>query len=223
MKFFSVATILTTVISGDSVKSVTGEELDKLVAEGKTVFTKFFSPKCPHCVSVAPLWEELAKKSVDVENFVVADVDCTMNRDACKRYNVQGVPSLQLIQEGSVYLYKGARDVAEFAKFALEEGYKEAGVTVSATPGAQKIKTVSEKVIEGLQEVFQQFSAIANYSPLVVFLLIGLGFLSGASVTAMVTLAAKQKASGPCAGGPCEEGAAVKKVEQKKAGAEKTD
>lgn len=211
MKFISLAAIVASVVRSVSVKSLTGVELDKMVADGKTVFAKFFSPKCPHCLRVAPLWEELARKAADTQDFVVAEVDCTLNRDACKRYNVQGVPSLQLIKEGHVYVYSGAREVADFAKFALEEGYKQ--VTASAIPAAEKIKTFSEKIIEGVQEVFQQFWAIANYSPMVVFLLIGLGFFSGASVTAIVALAAKQKAARPCEGGPCE-GAASKKAEK---------
>ena len=218
---------LLTVVSGDAVKTLSAVDLDKLVAEGKTVFTKFYSPKCPHCVRVAPLWEELATKAADVKDFVVAEIDCTANRETCKRYNVQGVPSLQLVKDGQVYLYKGAREVADFVKFALEQGYQAAGVTASALPGAEQVKTFSEKVVEGVTEVFQQFSAIANYSPMVVFILLALGFLSGASVTGLLVLASKPKApceNGPCeAGKPCEASKWSEAEKKKKAAGEKTD
>jgi protein disulfide-isomerase-like protein len=214
--FWFGAFIMATV-AGKAVQSVTGVELDKLIAEGKSVFTKFYSPKCPHCVKVAPIWEELADKlASEGDATVVADVDCTQNREACKRFNVQGVPSLQLLKEDKVYLYKGARDLANFVKFVVGGGYLENGVQVSGVPGAEKIKTFTEKIVDGGMELIQQLTAIVNYSPIIVILLLGLGFLSGASVTGLVVLATKKTDS---AAPPCE---AKPATAAKKAG-EKTD
>jgi thiol-disulfide isomerase/thioredoxin len=210
---------LSVIVECGSVQSVSGVELDKMIAEGKTVFTKFYSPKCPHCVRVAPLWEELAKEARD---FVVAEVDCTANREACKRFNVQGVPSLQLVKQGKVYLYKGAREMANFLKFATG-GFSD--VQASDLPGAEKIKTLTERAVEASTELVQQLSAIANYSPLAVFLLLGLGFLSGASVTGLVALAANKKPCEAAAGAPCAAvpATAAAAAAGKKVGGEKTD
>ena len=47
----------------------------------KDVFIKFYSPNCGHCVAVAPIWEEFAKKIQESgnSNVIIADIDVSKN------------------------------------------------------------------------------------------------------------------------------------------------
>jgi len=47
--------------------------------ESKDVFIKFYSPSCPHCIEIAPAWEELGKNFSDNEDLIIADFDGASN------------------------------------------------------------------------------------------------------------------------------------------------
>ena len=163
-----------------AVESLTGSALDGYISEGKSVFVKFFSPSCPHCVRMAPVWEELSQSSPD---NVIADIDCTKNRDVCKRFDVQGVPSLQFIKNGKVCKYSGNRDLESLVNFATN-GYSEASCRDLPVP--EIAKSYMTLFAEAVVEIFEQLNAMARYSPLACALLFMMGVFMGASVTGIL-------------------------------------
>lgn len=94
--------------------------------KGKTVFIKFYSPTCPHCKSMAPDWELMAKEWVDHEQGLVGAVDCTKESRFCEEMKIKGVPTffygepayrgILLKQFTDVKTYKV---MSEFAKATL--------------------------------------------------------------------------------------------------------
>ena len=58
------------------------------------VFIKFYEPGCPFCQMLAPVWHEfaLAAKKLPV---TIAQVDCRVERDLCRREQMDGYPTLR--------------------------------------------------------------------------------------------------------------------------------
>merc|ERR1712168_390775 len=54
-------------------------------------FVMMFAPWCGHCARLKPDWEKLAKNS-GVKETKIGKVDCTANKDVCKKYDVTGYP-----------------------------------------------------------------------------------------------------------------------------------
>ncbi|KAI1306507.1 Protein disulfide-isomerase A4 [Halotydeus destructor] len=79
-----------------------------------SVFVKFYAPYCGHCKTMANDYKAVARKMMEEEPPVtLAEVDCTSGTGTkiCKKFNVQGYPSLQLFKHGKPYkTYEGTRD-----------------------------------------------------------------------------------------------------------------
>lgn len=70
-----------------------------------------------------PDWDKLADKYADNKNIVVADVDCTQEKDLCSKYGVKGYPTIKYFTTGTDAMgdaYEGGRDYAAMEKFADE-------------------------------------------------------------------------------------------------------
>ncbi|GES98401.1 protein disulfide-isomerase domain [Rhizophagus clarus] len=80
-------------------------------------FIKFFAPWCTHCQRLAPTWEELGHELQYKVN--VGKVDCTVDSGLCQRFNVQGYPTLKLLQSpDDIIEYKGSRQLSSLRDFA---------------------------------------------------------------------------------------------------------
>jgi thiol-disulfide isomerase/thioredoxin len=62
------------------------------LAEGKTVFAKFYAPWCGHCKRLAPTWTDLAKAYEGHDKVKIIKVDCTVQKDICANEGVRGYP-----------------------------------------------------------------------------------------------------------------------------------
>lgn len=55
---------------------------------------EFFAPWCGHCKSLAP---NFAKAATALKGTAkLASVDCTVEKDLCSRFGVQGFPTLKV-------------------------------------------------------------------------------------------------------------------------------
>ena len=65
---------------------------DQELKKNGVVFVKFYSPTCGHCRKLAPTWEELATKYLDVKGVKIAKVNCKaandFNEKLCKDQGV---------------------------------------------------------------------------------------------------------------------------------------
>jgi len=90
------------------VLSLTVENFDAELAK-KPLAVKFFAPWCGHCKRLAPTWEEFANANPN-SPFVVAEVDCTVQKDLCKKYDVHGYPTIKYLVNGqSPVEFRGQR------------------------------------------------------------------------------------------------------------------
>lgn len=82
----------------DAVRTVVAKNFDQVVNdETKDVLIEFYAPWCGHCKSLAPKYEELAKKLSKENEIVIAKMDATAN-DVPAEYDVRGfVINLDLV------------------------------------------------------------------------------------------------------------------------------
>jgi len=85
--------------------------------EGKTVFVKFFAPWCGHCKKLAPTWDKLKHEEV-----VVAEVDCTTNKQLCGKFNIQGFPTIKHGTTDNLEAYQGGRSFDDLNTFLQSLG-----------------------------------------------------------------------------------------------------
>jgi len=83
----------------------------------QVTFVKFYAPWCGHCKKMAPAWVDLAKDLGGDETVVIAEVDCTVEKELCGEFGVKGYPTLKSFKGGKeIEKYAGGRDVASFKK-----------------------------------------------------------------------------------------------------------
>ena len=84
-----------------------------------TIATKFYAPWCGHCKTLAPLWDDFARRGAN-ENVIALSVDAS-GADAKAlnaKFNVQGFPTLFFFKGGAAYEYSGRRAVDDLVDFA---------------------------------------------------------------------------------------------------------
>ena len=87
----------------------------------QVTFVKFYAPWCGHCKKMAPAWVDLAKDLGGDETVVIAEVDCTVEKELCGEFGVKGYPTLKSFKGGAeIEKYAGGRDVASFKKAVQE-------------------------------------------------------------------------------------------------------
>ncbi|XP_031563932.1 thioredoxin domain-containing protein 5 homolog [Actinia tenebrosa] len=101
---------------GNFLETVTGHPL---------LLVEFYSPKCPFCQKLAPVYEQAAKKLHDIQpSLQVAKVDCT--NDACNvtctKSNVRYVPWIIMFKNGAQSSVFGdrKRDEDTIVKFVTD-------------------------------------------------------------------------------------------------------
>lgn len=87
---------------------------------------KFYAPWCGHCRRLAPMWHRLSKSLQEQGSATrVGQIDCTVHRRVCSRFDVKGYPTLLYIRDGIVYKYQDARNLNAFIEF-VESGWEKA-------------------------------------------------------------------------------------------------
>jgi thioredoxin 1 len=74
---------------------------DRILSEAELpVLFEFWASWCHHCSALSPVMDEVA---VDLDGeIIVGQINCDLNRDLCKRYEVKAVPVLFLAKQGKV-------------------------------------------------------------------------------------------------------------------------
>jgi len=106
-----------------NVVVLTNENFASQTGKGSWLI-EFYAPWCGHCKKLAPIWEDLATAAKG--KFNVAKVDCTVEADLAKTYEVKGYPTVKLFQNGKLSKdYSGARTLEAFTKFVADNAVKE--------------------------------------------------------------------------------------------------
>jgi len=108
----------------DAVRTVVARNFDEVVNDPtKDVLIEFYAPWCGHCKTLAPKYEDLAKKLADEDGIVIAKMDATAN-DVPAQYSVQGFPTLFFAPKNSKQSprkYEGGREIDDFIKYLAKE------------------------------------------------------------------------------------------------------
>ena len=78
------------------VKEINSDNFNEEISKGKSM-VDFWASWCGPCRMLAPIFEELSKEVKNV-NFFKLNVD--ENSDVAQQYEVQGIPTLILFQNG---------------------------------------------------------------------------------------------------------------------------
>lgn len=69
-----------------------------------------------------PDWDTLSSEYQSSSSVVIADVDCTVEQDLCKRFDVKGYPTIKYFNEktpATGTVYEGGRDLVALKEFAV--------------------------------------------------------------------------------------------------------
>lgn len=109
----------------EPVKVVVYKTWDEIVGDKtKDVMMEVYAPWCGHCKTLAPKYEELAKKfqSEGIDHVVIAKMDGTEN-DTPSNIKVTGFPTLVFFPADNKtdgIKYSGAREVQDMYDFILK-------------------------------------------------------------------------------------------------------
>ncbi|KAK9505131.1 hypothetical protein O3M35_009257 [Rhynocoris fuscipes] len=108
------------VILDAAAKELTDESYSSHLSSGKH-FVKFYAPWCGHCQRLAPTWEAVGGAYVNSKFVTIAKIDCTVNRDACKSYDIKSYPTLLWIEDGrKIDKYQGPRTLDDLKNYIVE-------------------------------------------------------------------------------------------------------
>jgi len=107
------------------VKVVVGKSFKKIVMDPtKDVLIEAYAPWCGHCKTLAPKYEELAKRlSKYSDTLTIAKIDATAN-SLPPEFAVKGFPTIWFVpanNKNAPIKYEGAREVEDFVKFIKRE------------------------------------------------------------------------------------------------------
>jgi protein disulfide-isomerase A1 len=92
-----------------NVLALTGETFNDFVKEHQLVLAEFYAPWCGHCKALAPKYEEAAT-ILKEKDIPLVKVDCTVEEELCRTYEVDGYPTLKVFRGPDSHKpYGGAR------------------------------------------------------------------------------------------------------------------
>jgi len=96
------------------------------VKPNETALVLFYADWCPHCKSFKPDWEKASNKldgtkTSSGKTLKFVDVDCTesgSNKALMQKYEVEGFPTVKVVNGNTVNDYDGPRSFDGIKKFA---------------------------------------------------------------------------------------------------------
>jgi len=106
----------------EAVITLVGKNFDKEVLNNdKDVLVEFYAPWCGHCKTLAPKFEEAAKKLAGNKNIVLAKIDATANE--VPSVQIKGFPTLKFYpsnKKSAPIDFEGDREVEGIIKWLKE-------------------------------------------------------------------------------------------------------
>uniref|UniRef100_A0A0A9XID5 protein disulfide-isomerase n=1 Tax=Lygus hesperus TaxID=30085 RepID=A0A0A9XID5_LYGHE len=102
------------------VVSLTEANFESFFKDNGPALVKFFAPWCGHCKALAPEYEEAA--SILSGKAYIAEVDCTKDDSICRKFEINGYPTLKYIDgTNTLREYNAERSALPIANFVLRQ------------------------------------------------------------------------------------------------------
>jgi len=111
------------VADDEAVVTLDEKTFDDFVKNTNLALIEFYAPWCGHCKALAPEYEKAAKQLKGKDQGALAKVDCTIEKDLCSRFEVQGFPTIKVFRnDGSTPSdYDGPRKADGIVKFLARQ------------------------------------------------------------------------------------------------------
>ena len=165
---------------------ITTDEFDEFIKD-RSVFVKFFSPNCPHCQRIAPVWDQVARVAPTYpQPFFVGAVDCSSETLLCDRFSIRGVPSLIFFSEGKMYKFSGKREYNDIMKFGAGD-YKlsSESADIPIMGGSSVMGQTAYTIYKFMKDII----AMVRFNYWAVIFFIVLGAIVGSLVTFTIMIA----------------------------------
>lgn len=80
----------------------------------KPFFVVFYAPWCGYCKQVLPIWDQLEKT---IKHSNIVKIDCVARPDICKKFDIQGYPTIKYFKNNEIIEYRGPRKLESFVEF----------------------------------------------------------------------------------------------------------
>ncbi|KNC86900.1 hypothetical protein SARC_00945 [Sphaeroforma arctica JP610] len=139
----------------EGVPSLTADTFDAFVAKDAAL-VKFFAPWCGHCKNMAPAYKAANEKlNAAGHQSTLAEVDCTVQKDVCSKYEVKGYPTLLFFSKGE--------NVEKYSKGRTEDAFIEFIKSKSGAPAAEAKEAPAAAATDGVPsltaDTFESFVA----------------------------------------------------------------
>ncbi|CAF1067819.1 unnamed protein product [Didymodactylos carnosus] len=85
-------------------------------------FVNYFAPWCSHCIKLAPVWSQLAKKFSKHPEIRISKVDCTANELLCRDHGIRAFPTLLFYRFGELIVeYNSFKDLDSLYDFVVKQ------------------------------------------------------------------------------------------------------
>jgi protein disulfide-isomerase A1 len=107
--------------AGSEVVALDATTFDEHIKANELTLVEFYAPWCGHCKALVPEYD--AASLMLKGQASLAKVDCTLHRDLCSRYEVQGFPTIKLFRndDSEPTDYDSARKADAITKFMLKQ------------------------------------------------------------------------------------------------------
>jgi protein disulfide-isomerase A1 len=131
----------------EHVLSLTQSDFDSTIEGNNLVLVEFYAPWCGHCKRLAPEYEKAASELYG--EVPLAKVDCTVEKELCERFEVQGFPTIKVFKKNSPPTdYDKGRTASDIVKF-LKKQMQPPFVVLSSEEQLNNLKNSDDVVVVG--------------------------------------------------------------------------
>jgi thioredoxin-like negative regulator of GroEL len=106
-----------------------------------------------------PDWDKLGDEFADSKSVLIGDVDCTVEKALCSKYDVKGFPTIKTFIDGSEEAYEGGRDYDSLKTFADENLGPSCSTENKDLCSEEQLKELEELQALGADEVKSRIKA----------------------------------------------------------------
>ncbi|KAJ5101481.1 hypothetical protein NUU61_003703 [Penicillium alfredii] len=130
-----------------NVVTLTQDTFNDFIKSHDLVLAEFFAPWCGHCKALGPKYEEAATE-LKAKDIPLVKVDCTLEEELCRTYEVDGYPTLKVFRGPDSHKpYGGARQTDSIVSYMTKQSMP--AVSTVTEENLEEFKTLDKIVIIG--------------------------------------------------------------------------